>query len=47
MQARSDLKDQIMATKNVEIQNQMATRQLETVNAQNKTFQHELNEATA
>lgn len=47
MQARSDLKDQVMATKNVEIQHQMATRQLETVNAQNKTFQHDLNEATA
>lgn len=47
IQARSDLKDQVMETKNIEIQHQMAERQLETTNAQVKKFQTSINEAVA
>lgn len=47
IQARSDLKDQVMETKNIEIQYQMAQRQLETTNAQVKKFQTNINEAVA
>ena len=47
LQTRSELKDQVLATKNAEIKYQAINRQVEVLNAQNKKFQETINETTA
>ena len=47
LQARSELKDQVLALKNTEIKLNSANRQIQILQEQNLKFQHQVNEAVA
>ena len=47
LQARSELKDQVLALKNTEIKLNSANRQIQILQEQNLKFQHQVNEAIA